>query len=105
MIAQCYQDEDESNQEEMVRNLAREHMLWARQAMELMYSFKNLESLAKIAPFLMNRVVDRHNRFALVSHFPKAQRILLSKISQRMGNAYNFNYWNPNGHYELNLAN
>ena len=22
-----------------------------------------------------------------------------------MGNAYNFNYWNPNGHYELNLAN
>jgi hypothetical protein len=22
-----------------------------------------------------------------------------------MGRAYNFNYWNPNGHYELNLAN
>jgi len=22
-----------------------------------------------------------------------------------MGNAFNFNFWNPNGHYELNLAN
>ena len=22
-----------------------------------------------------------------------------------MGKAYSFNYWNPNGHYELNLAN
>ncbi len=22
-----------------------------------------------------------------------------------MGRAFNFSYWNPNGHYELNLAN
>jgi len=22
-----------------------------------------------------------------------------------MGDAYNFNFWNPNGHYKLNLAN
>lgn len=22
-----------------------------------------------------------------------------------MGKAYSFNYWNPNGHYELNLTN
>jgi hypothetical protein len=105
MIAKCYQDEDEQNQEEMVRNLAREHILWARQAMEIMYSFKNVESLAKIAPFLMNRVVDRHNRFAMISHLPKVQRTLLTKIYQKMGRAYSFNYWNPNGHYELNLAN
>jgi hypothetical protein len=70
-----------------------------------MYSFKNQEIFAKIAPVLMNRIVDRHNRFALVSHFPKQQKSLLTKISQRMGGSYFFNYWNPNGHYELNLAN
>ena len=106
MIAQCYRDEDEQNQEELVRNLAREHMLWTRQAFEILYSFKNLEALAKIAPFLMNRVVDRHNRFALVSHFPKAQRNLLSKLSNKMSRqAFSFCYFNPNGHYELNLAN
>jgi len=45
-------------------------MLWARQALEILYSFKDVESFAKIAPCLMNRVVDRHNRFALFSHFP-----------------------------------
>jgi hypothetical protein len=22
-----------------------------------------------------------------------------------MGNAFNFNFWNPNGHYKLNLSN
>lgn len=33
MIATCYNDEDEQNQEELVRSLAREHMLWARQAL------------------------------------------------------------------------
>lgn len=105
MIAKCYNDEDEQNQEEMVRNLARDHVLWARQALEILYSFKNLESLAKMAPLLMNRIIDRHNRFALVSHVPKVQRTLMSKIFQKMGNAFGFNYWNPNGHYELNLAN
>ena len=80
-------------------------MLWTRQALEILYSFKDVESFAKIAPCLMNRVVDRHNRFALFSHFPHGQRTLLSKVFSRMGKAYNFNYWNPNGHYELNLGN
>jgi len=51
-----------------VRSLGSEHFLWTRQAMELMYSFKNQEALAKVAPYLMNRIIDRHNRFALVSH-------------------------------------
>lgn len=52
----------------------------------------------------MNRVVDRHNRFGIITSFPKGQRFLLSKIAQKMGRAFMFNYWNPNGHYELNLA-
>jgi hypothetical protein len=105
MICQCYKDEDEQNQEELVRGLSRDYMLWARQAVDLMYSFKNIEIFAKIAPFLMNKIADRHNRFAMVSNFPKSQRTLLTKVAQKMGRAYNFNYWNPNGHYELNLAN
>lgn len=106
MIGKCYQEEDEQNQEELVKNLSRQYMLWTRQALEILYSFKNVDSFAKIAPFLMNRVADRHNRFALFSHFPKGQRNLLSRVSSKMGkNAFMFNYWNPNGHYELNLAN
>ena len=82
MIVQCYKDEDEQNQEELVKSLAREHMLWTRQAIEIVYSFRNVEGMAQIAPLLMNRLVDRHNRFALVSHFQKAQqKLLLSKIA------------------------
>lgn len=29
----------------------------------------------------------------------------MSKVAQKMGSAFMFNYWNANGHYELNLAN
>jgi hypothetical protein len=72
MIGQCYRDEDEQNQEELVKGLSRDYMLWAKQAIEIMYSFKNIETFAKMAPLLMNRIADRHNRFAMVSHFPKA---------------------------------
>ena len=61
--------------------MAKDHMMWAKQAQELVYAFKNLEQFANLAPFIMNRVVDRHNRYSLVSHFPTSQRSLLSKIS------------------------
>jgi hypothetical protein len=30
---------------------------------------------------------------------------LLSKISAKMGDAFFFSFWNPSGHYSLNLAN
>jgi hypothetical protein len=71
MIGQCYREEDEQNQEELVRNMGKDNLVWARQALEVLYSFKNIEIFAKIAPYLMNRVADRHNRFSLVSNFVK----------------------------------
>lgn len=66
--------------------------------------FKNIEQFADIAPFLLNRIYDRHNRFHLVSHFSNITRRLLSKISSKMGDAFFFSFWNPTGHYALNLA-
>lgn len=30
---------------------------------------------------------------------------MLAKLSKKMGKAFYFNFWNPNGHYELNLGN
>ena len=30
MIGQCYKDEDEQNQEELVRGLSRDYMIWAK---------------------------------------------------------------------------
>ena len=28
----------------------------------------------------------------------------MTKLFNRMGQGYSFNFWNPNGHYELNLS-
>jgi len=39
---------------------------------ELISSFKNLETIGRIAPVIWNRIVDRPNRYAMVSHFPKS---------------------------------
>ena len=105
MLIQCYQDEDEYNQEELVKNLAKEHMIWAKQAYEIMFTFKNQEIFVKLLPFLLNRIVDRHNRFLLVSHFLNYQSTLLTKVYKRMSQAFQFSFWNPNCHYCLNLQN
>jgi len=52
----------------------------------------------------MNRIFDRHNRFYLVSHFQNIAKRLLSKIHSKMNDSYFFTFWNPTGHYSLNLG-
>lgn len=55
---------------ELIKNLAKEHMVWSVQVYEILTVFKsNLESFSKMAPVLMNRIIDRHNRFKLFEHF------------------------------------
>mmetsp|Transcript_10761 Transcript_10761/g.8031 ORF Transcript_10761/g.8031 Transcript_10761/m.8031 type:complete len:214 (-) Transcript_10761:276-917(-) len=90
--------------EELLKNLAKEHMLWAEQAQEILYLFKNIEQFVAIFPYLLNRIEDRHNRFSLFSHFPGSQERIVNKVALRMGDAFGFCFWNPTGHYSLNLA-
>ncbi len=40
-----------------------------------------------------------------MSHFTSEFNSMLSKVHRFMGDAFNFTYWNPNGHYTLNLNN
>eukprot|EP00347_Sterkiella_histriomuscorum_P017989 403347211 len=105
MIIQSFQDEDDHNQEQLIKNLAKEHMIWSSQANELLYAVKNQEVFCRVAPYLMNRAVDRHNRFSIVNHFGYMQKQIFSQLYNKMGHAFYFSFWNPNGHYEINLAN
>lgn len=66
MLIQSYTDEDECNQAELIKNLAKEHMMWTHQAFELLHTFRDQGTYVKIVPFLMNRIKDRHMRFSLV---------------------------------------
>ena len=52
--------------EELVKNLAKEHMVWSGQAVEILHVFKNIEQFVGVAVFLMQRCMDRHNRFTVV---------------------------------------
>jgi Zn-dependent M32 family carboxypeptidase len=69
MLIQSYQDEDHINSEELVKNLTKENVLWTSQAYDILQVFKNSNDFSHVAPYLLNRIVDRHNRFHLVAHF------------------------------------
>lgn len=74
MIIQSFQNEDDYNLEELIKNLSKEHVVWTSQANEILYAYKNQELFCKVVPHLMSRAVDRHNRFNLVQHFGYMQR-------------------------------
>ena len=65
MLIKCYQEEDNANKEELIKNLAKEHVVWTKQAYEILHCFKNREGFELVVPYLLNRIVDRHARFAL----------------------------------------
>ena len=52
----------------------------------------------------MPKIRDRHNRFKLIGHFKWEMQTMLTRIHNNMEQAMNFNFFNPQGHYELNLA-
>jgi len=58
-----------------------------------------------LAPYLLNRVVDRQNRFYLLGNFNQSQKAIHTKVKNKMGQAFHFAYWNPTGQYSLNLGN
>ncbi len=47
---------------------------------------------------------DSHNRFKLIEHFKWEMQSLLTRIYSNLGQAFTFNFWNPTGHYRLNLS-
>lgn len=66
MLLIGYQNDEESNNLELIKNLAKEHMIWSKQGLEILHVFRNIENFAEVVPFLINRIADRHNRFSLV---------------------------------------
>ena len=53
---------------------------------------------------MMPKIFDRHNRFRLIEAHKDIACIMLSKLYKKLGHAMNFNFWNPSGHYNLNLG-
>jgi len=53
---------------------------------------------------MLPKIRDRHNRYKLIEHFKWEMQTMLSRVHSYMGQAMNFNFWNPTGHYILNMA-
>ena len=52
---------------------------------------------------LFNRIVNRHFRKDLLQSLHNVEA--KSSVKEYLGEAYNFNYYNPTGHYKLRLSN
>ena len=66
--------------------------------------FTDVDQYERVVCSVMPKIQDRHNRFQLVSAHKDIGCIMLSKLHKRLGQAMNFNFWNPSGHYNLNLG-
>jgi len=67
MLIERYKDEDQANMVELIVNLAREHAIWFSQAHESLYVCKYQEQYARVVPYLINSIQDRHLRFAVAA--------------------------------------
>jgi hypothetical protein len=56
-----------------------------------------------MSPVVFNAIADRHNRFAMFQLWPENAAANISKCTKELGDAFNFTFFNPTGHYVLNL--
>lgn len=58
----------------------------------------------KIVEIILPRIKDHHNRFILLQPFKEHFCTSLLHLEKRAGQAIAFNFWNPSGHYSLDLG-
>ena len=100
-----YKEENFHANEVIIKDLLSKSSIWADQAFELLYPFRdNVLQFQRMVEFMLPKITDRHNRFKLIKHFNFEMQTMLTRISNNMGQAMNFNFWNPTGSYCLNLS-
>ena len=57
-----------------------------------------------MAEMVLPMIKDQHNRFKIIEHFKSDAQSLLTRMHANLGQAMFFNFWNPSGHYDLNLT-
>ena len=98
-----YREENYHTNEVVIRDLLTKHSLWANQAYELLYCFKEQAVYQRVLEHVFPKIRDNHNKYKLIEHFKWEMQTMLTRIKSNLGQAMNFNFWNPQGHYVLNL--
>jgi len=89
---------------EVIRDVVNKSVLWSNQANESLATFSDQQLYLQTVSLLMNKLKDRHSRYTLVKHFPGRTLAFFSLLREQMGDAYDFSFFNPSGHYCLNMA-
>ena len=94
-------EENSSCQRELVEAMCQEYSFTFSQAKELMKAIDK-ENKIYASTRIFNRILNRHLRFDILQSLPNADT---KSIAQKyLGHAYNFCYFNPTGHYRLQLS-
>ena len=99
-----YENENHASNEAVIKDVSQKNSIWTRQAQEMLHVFKDTTTFNKAATLLIPRIKDKHIRFALVRNFSSMSQSFLSDLKINLGPAFNFCFWNPTGHYKLNLG-
>ena len=99
-----YREENYHTNEVIMKDLLSKSSLWTNQAYQLLYTFKEQAQFQKMIELIFPKIIDKHNKFKLIQHFGWEFQTMLTRIHNNMEQAMNFNFWNPQGHYCLNLS-
>ena len=103
-ILKNYKEENFTANEVLIKDLVSKNSLWASQAHQLLYTCTDVQQFERMYEILLPKIRDRHNRYKLIEHFRREMMSMLTRVHMSMGQSMNFNFWNPVGHYSLNLA-
>ena len=88
----------------MIKAIQAKNSLWSSQANAALRMFQNLDQYERMVCNVMTKLQDRHNRFMFIEAYKDMGCMMLSRIHKKLGQAMNFNFWNPSGHYHLNIG-
>ena len=99
-----FKEENYHTNEVLIKDLLSKNSLWSNQAFELLQMFKEEQQFKRIVEMVLPKIIDQHNRFKILEHFKENLQTLLTRVYSSMGQAMFFNFFNPSGHYNLNLS-
>ena len=102
LLIELLLEENSTCQRELVETLTYQYYLTYSQAREILKAISD-DSKIYWCVRLFNRIINRHLRYDLIQLLPTIESKTIAM--NYLGQAFNFNYYNPTGHYRLKLSN
>ena len=102
ILARLNLEDNSCLQLNIIKALSEQYEFWSEQVQEIILTISDSENRLKAISHLYGKILDKQVRYKL---FALLDNEAMSLIQNYIGQAYNFTYFNPGGHYKLKLSN